>query len=90
MELVGRWDIEQLFLSFGPTREIFYALSISWADPEGGQGVRTPPPPPPPPPLNNHQNIGLLSNTGPDTLKNHKATNHIQFWAIIGPAAKPH
>ena len=31
----------------------------------------------PPPPLNNHKNIGLLwlfSNTGPDSLKNHKAT----------------
>ena len=28
----------------------------------------------PPPPLNNHKNIGFLSNTGPDPLKNHKAT----------------
>ena len=42
--------------------------TISWADPEGGQGVRTPPP------LKNHKNIGFLSNTGPDPLKNHKAT----------------
>ena len=32
----------------------------------GGQGVRTP--------LKNHKNIGFLSNTGPDPLKNHKAT----------------
>ena len=32
----------------------------------GGQGVRTP--------LENHKNIGFLSNTGPDPLKNHKAT----------------
>ena len=32
----------------------------------GGQGVRTP--------LKNHQNIGFLSNTGPDPLKNHKTT----------------
>ena len=31
------------------------------ADPEGGQGVRTPP-------LENHKNIGV-SNTGPDPLK---------------------
>ena len=26
------------------------------------------------PPLQNHQNLGFLSNTGPDCLKNHKAT----------------
>ena len=32
----------------------------------GGQGVRTP--------LENHKNIGVLSNTGLDPLKNHKAT----------------
>ena len=25
-------------------------------------------------PLENHKNIGFLSNTGPDPLKNHKAT----------------
>ena len=37
-------------------------------DPEGGggQGVKTP--------LKNHKNIGFLSNTCPDPLKNHKAT----------------
>ena len=28
----------------------------------------------PPSPLKNHQNIGFLSKTGPDRLKNHKAT----------------
>ena len=33
----------------------------------GGQEVLTPT-------LNNHKNIGFLSNTGPDPLKNHKAT----------------
>ena len=32
----------------------------------GGQGVRTP--------RKNHKNLGFLSNTGPDLLKNHKAT----------------
>ena len=40
---------------------------MSCADPEeggGGQGVRTP--------LKNHKNVGFLSNTGPDPLKNHK------------------
>ena len=34
----------------------------------GGQRVRSPPP------LKNHKNIGFLSNTGTDPLKNHKAT----------------
>ena len=46
----------------------FQSISISvcihcpvpCADPEGGQGVRTPPPP------KNHKNIEFLSNTGPD------------------------
>ena len=35
------------------------------ADPEGGQGVRTP--------LKNHKNIGFSSNTGPDLLKNRRS-----------------
>ena len=36
-------------------------------------GVRTPPPPPP---LKNHKIMGfLISYTGPDSLKNHKAAN---------------
>ena len=35
----------------------------------GGIGVRYTPPPP-----KNHKNIGFLSNTGPDSLKNHTAT----------------
>ena len=30
-------------------------------------------PDPPPPPLKNHKNIGLLSNTDPESLKNYKA-----------------
>ena len=41
-------------------------LDHACADPEGGQGVRTP--------LKNHKTIGFLSNTGLDPLKNHKAT----------------
>ena len=57
-------------------RDIIYILqlnrsvftnSYSWADPEGG-GVSDPHP------LQNHKNIGFLSKTGPDRLKNHKAT----------------
>ena len=35
--------------------------SAAWADPDWGQGVRTP--------LKNHKNIGYLSNFGPDPLK---------------------
>ena len=38
----------------------------------GGQGVRTPPPP-----LKNHKNIVFRSNTGPDPLKNLKATKPV-------------
>ena len=34
-------------------------------------------------PLENHKNIGFLSNTGPDPLKNHKATNR-----LVGGASK--
>ena len=47
----------------------------AWADPVcvcvcgGGAGG-----PDPDPPLKNHKNIWFLSNTGPDPLKNHKAT----------------
>ena len=41
----------------------------------GGQGVRTP--------LKNHKNIGFLSNTGPDPLKNDKATKPA---LIVGPS----
>ena len=39
---------------------------VSWADPEGVTGVRTP--------LENHKNIGFLCNTGTDLLKKHKAS----------------
>ena len=45
------------------------------------------------PPLKNHKKIGFLSNTGEDSLKNHKATLYqasIQCWAIIGTPAKRH
>ena len=37
------------------------------------------------------QNIGFLSNTGPDPLKGHKATRQSQMLpAIIGTPAKRH
>ena len=57
----------------------FYVVkSSSSADPEGGgQRVRTPP-------LENHKNIGFLSNTGPDRLtQSYQAS--IQCWTIISP-----
>ena len=40
---------------------------IAYADPERGGGLGTRP-------LGNHKAIGFLSNTGPDSLENHKAT----------------
>ena len=63
-----------------------YAISLKNAcaalfpctNPEGGQGVRTP--------GKITKNIGFLSNTGLDPLKNHKATKS----AIIGTPAKCH
>ena len=42
-----------------------------WIQRGGGQGV---PYPPPPQKKKNHKNIGFLGNSGPDPLKNHKAT----------------
>ena len=41
-------------------------MYVSCADTEGGQGVRTPP--------EKTLNFGVLSDTGPVPLKNHKAT----------------
>ena len=41
------------------------------------------------PPLKNHENIGFLSNTGPDPLKksqSYQASD--ECWAIIGPPVK--
>ena len=44
---------------------LLYLIWYAYADPEGGgQRVRTP--------LEKSQNIGFLSNTGPDPLKAHK------------------
>ena len=64
------------------TRDRTISSSISCADPEGGgggwQGVQTPPP------QKNYKNIGFLSDTGPDPLKNHKATK-LAF--NIGPSS---
>ena len=45
---------------------IIFVTGSTWANPEGGTGVRTP--------LENHKNIGFLSNTCPNPLKNYKAT----------------
>ena len=43
----------------------------------------------PPPPLKNHKK-GFFSNTGPNPLKNHKATKPVLNPAIIGPPGKRH
>ena len=51
------------------------AASSSFADQEGGQGVRTS--------LENYKNIGFLSNTSPDPLKNHSYQSRVHCWAII-------
>ena len=45
-------------------------VSLTWADPEGGDREEGSGPPPP----ENSQNIGFLSKTGLDPLENHKAT----------------
>ena len=49
----------------------------SWADLEGGQGVRTP--------LKTHKNIGFHSNTGPNPLKNQKAIKPV---FNVGPSSQ--
>ena len=54
------------------------AHSSSLADPEGGGGAGGPGP------LNDHKNIVFLCNTGPDPLKNQKATKPA---LIIGPSS---
>ena len=51
-----------------------------WADPEGDRGSR--------PPMKNHKNIGSLSNTGQDPLKNHKATIPGLMLGHHGPASE--
>ena len=52
-----------------------------------GRDRRSRPPPPPPP--GKSQNIGFLSNTGPDPLKKIQSNQvSMQFWAIIGTSAK--
>ena len=43
--------------------------AITCADPEGGGGGRGSGPS-----MKNHKNIGFLSNSGPNSLKNHSAT----------------
>ena len=48
-----------------PTSSQGKHIAHSCADLEGVQGVQTP--------LKNYKNIGFLSNTGRDPLKNHKA-----------------
>ena len=53
---------ENLLLS----QYLHYIIRGTCADPDRGQGVQTP--------LENYKAIGFLSNTGPDSLENHKDT----------------
>ena len=55
------------------------------AESEGGTGG-------PDSPLKNRKNIGFLSNSGPDPLKNQSQSYQasIQCWAIISTPAKRH
>ena len=58
---------DEIISSFFFRQNINAQLKSAWADPEGGgQRVQTP--------LKNRKNIGFLCNTGPDPLKNKKAT----------------
>ena len=45
---------------------ISFVTDSTWANPEGWTGGSDPP--------ENHKNLGFLSKTGPDPLKNYKAT----------------
>ena len=57
---------------------IVNTASATCADPEGGGGQG----------MKNHKNIGSLSNTGPDTLKNHKATKPDSMLGRHRPASE--
>ena len=59
---------------------VYYKLFSASADPE--QGTEGPDPPPP---LKNYKNIGFLSNTGPETLKIHKANMPFKWRFVGGP-----
>ena len=54
--------------------------ALTWTDPEGGQGLQTPT-------LKSHKNNNFLNNTGPDPLKNHKATKPAFIVIIYGGPA---
>ena len=55
-----------------------YYNTHAWADPEGGGAGGLEPP-------ENHRNIGVLSNSGPDPLKNHKDHHRHAWRADDGP-----
>ena len=71
-------ETSYLFLSVDVQLKSAGPWFVACADPERGTGV------PDPPPLRTHKNIGFLSNTGPDPLKNHKATKSA---CIVGPSS---
>ena len=55
------------YTSAHSNKSLLSAWVLPWADPEGRTGG--------PPLSEKSQKLGFLSNTGPDPLKNHKATN---------------
>ena len=72
LKMAALYSFELSIIQTSVTLLPFLQFSLglwSWADLEGGQGSR-----PPPPPLKNHKNIGFLNNTGPEPLRNYKAT----------------
>ena len=66
-----RYSSENIKFIFVRNYVWYIGMVHACADPGGTGG----PDPPPPSGLKNHKVIGFLSNTGPDPLKYHKATN---------------
>ena len=58
--------ISRLTCIYQTEKDIFETESSASGAPEGGPGSG--------PPLKNHKNIGFLTNTGPDPLKDQRAT----------------
>ena len=73
----------QFILNIGITHVFLFINNCrvpTCADPEGGQGIRTPP-------LKNHKFIGFPRNPGLDPRKITKLPSQHSMWAIIGPPA---
>ena len=80
--LLNLYSMHLCAYRFIPRR--YLTIALTCADPEEGQGVRTPPPP------ENYKNIGFLSNTGPDSLKITKLPIQHSMLGHHRPPAKRH